>query len=224
MKAPFASTGSQPSARASDIDASSSWGQYAEIATSIDHAAGFLSDAGYAIEPVTIPPVDDAAQCWFRYLGHELKVFLMPLARQHGSRTIQQIFEWYFEMGEVGDAEDYRTGIKERTAMTREWNVFLERYPLVLSPFYLPPTPDWDCDSQSLEGAKEAFNAAIYSTGINWISLPAGVVPIGMVEDRPAGVQLIGRRFREDLILDAMEAIERRVGVLTRELWARENP
>ena len=45
-----------------------------------------------------------------------------------------------------------------------------------------------------------------------------------MVEDRPAGVQLIGRRFREDLILDAMEAIERRVGVLTRELWARENP
>ena len=194
-----------------------------DIATSIDHAAGFLSDAGYAVEPVTIPPVDDAAQCWFRYLGHELKVFLMPLARQHGSRTIQQIFEWYFEMGEVGDAEDYRTGIKERTAMTREWNVFLERYPLVLSPFYLQPTPDWDCDSQSLEGAKEAFNAAIYSTGINWVSLPAGVVPIGMVEDRPAGVQLIGRRFREDLILDAMEAIEKRVGVLTRELWAREN-
>ena len=194
-----------------------------DIATSIDHAAGFLSDAGYAVEPVTIPPVDDAAQCWFRYLGHELKVFLMPLARQHGSRTIQQIFEWYFEMGEVGDAEDYRTGIKERTAMTREWNVFLEHCPLVLSPFYLQPTPDWDCDSQSLEGAKEAFNAAIYSTGINWVSLPAGVVPIGMVEDRPAGVQLIGRRFREDLILDAMEAIEKRVGVLTRELWAREN-
>ncbi len=65
-------------------------------------------------------------------------------------------------------------------------------------------------------------NAAIYSTGINWVSLPAGVTPIGLIEGLPAGVQLIGRRYREDMILDAMAAIEARVGVLARELWARE--
>jgi amidase len=43
-----------------------------------------------------------------------------------------------------------------------------------------------------------------------------------LIEGLPAGVQLIGRRYREDMILDAMTAIEARVGVLTRELWARE--
>ena len=42
-----------------------------------------------------------------------------------------------------------------------------------------------------------------------------------MVENLPAGVQIIGRRFREDLILDAMETIEARVGVLAHELWTR---
>ena len=38
----------------------------------------------------------------------------------------------------------------------------------------------------------------------------------------PQGVQIIGRGYREDLVLDAMEVIESRVGVLTEELWKRE--
>ena len=36
-----------------------------------------------------------------------------------------------------------------------------------------------------------------------------------MIEGRPAGVQIIGRRFREDLILNAMQKIEEREGILT---------
>jgi Asp-tRNA(Asn)/Glu-tRNA(Gln) amidotransferase A subunit family amidase len=35
-------------------------------------------------------------------------------------------------------------------------------------------------------------------------------------------VQIVGRKFREDLILDAMQVIEDKVGVLCEELWARE--
>ena len=85
----------------------------------------------------------------------------------------------------------------------------------------LSQAPDWDCDAKSFNGTRDAFYSAIYSTGINWLSLPAGVVPIGMIEGRPAGVQIIGRRFREDLILNAMQKIEDRVGILTEQLWNR---
>ena len=193
-----------------------------EITASIDRAAGYLSDAGFAVEQVTTPSVDDAANCWLRYLGNELKSFLMPVAREHGSKTVQKILEWYFEIGEVDDAEDYRIGIKERTAMTREWDVFLDKYPLVLSPYFLQQTPEWNCGTKSLEEMRTLFQSGIYSLGTNWLSLPAGVVPIGLVEELPAGVQIIGRRFREDLILDAMESIEARVGVLTQKLWERD--
>jgi amidase len=147
----------------------------------------------------------------------------MPLAREHGSETIQQIFEWYFEMGENADPVDYRLGVKNRLAMTRQWNEFLQDTPLVLAPYFLQPTPDWDCDQKSLAGIRDLFNSAIYSTGINWVSLPAGVTPIGMIEGRPAGVQIIGRRYREDMVLDAMEVIESHVGVLTQELWKRQS-
>ncbi len=193
-----------------------------EIVESIDRAAGYLSDAGYAVEAVTTPSVDDAARDWFRFLGAELEAFLMPLARAHGSQTVQQIFEWYFEMGQIADPKAYQVGIKSRSTMTRRWNEFLEATPLVLSPYFLQPTPDWDCDQRSLQATRELFEAAIYSTGINWVSLPAGVTPIGMVAGRPAGVQIIGRRFREDMILDAMQVIETRVGILTRQLWASD--
>ena len=62
-----------------------------------------------------------------KYVGNEIKRYLMPVALEHGSETIQQIFEWFFQIGGVSDAEDYREGIKERTAMTREWNLFLEK-------------------------------------------------------------------------------------------------
>ena len=64
--------------------------------------------------------------------------------------------------------------------------------------------------------------SAIYRAGINYLSLPAGVVPGGFAGGLPVGVQIIGRRFREDLILDAMQAIEAAVGVLAFELWDRE--
>ena len=43
-----------------------------------------------------------------------------------------------------------------------------------------------------------------------------------MIAGRPAGVQIIGRRYREDMVLDAMEVIESRMGVLTQALWEKE--
>jgi amidase len=40
-------------------------------------------------------------------------------------------------------------------------------------------------------------------------------VPVGSDDGLPQGVQLIGARFREDLLLDAAQAIEDRVPALT---------
>ena len=37
----------------------------------------------------------------------------------------------------------------------------------------------------------------------------------------PMNVQIVGRRWREDLILDACEAIETRVGVMAEKLFDR---
>lgn len=193
-----------------------------EIGRALEQAAAWLAAAGYAVEEVEPPPITEAARAWFAVGIAEMKRLLFPAARQHGSPTIQEILGWYERMANPVDAEGYLVGIAERTRLTRQWSVFLEAHPLVLTPFLMRPTFPWNYDAQGYEQTRDLFDAAIYSYGVNYLGLPAGVVPIGLVEGLPAGVQIVGRRFREDLILDAMAAVEQHVGVMARTLWARE--
>jgi len=193
-----------------------------EISHAVERVAKWLAAAGYAVDEVEPPPITEPARAWFAVSVAEMKVTLFPVAQQHGSPTIQELFSWYERMGDVVDAAGYMLGVAERTRMTRQWSVFLEEHPLVLTPFLMRPMFSWNYDAQGFAQTKDIFDAAIYSYGVNYLGLPAGVVPIGLVDDLPAGVQIVGRRFREDLILDAMQVVESEVGVLAKTLWARE--
>ena len=56
------------------------------------------------------------------------------------------------------------------------------------------PIYPWNYDAQGLMQTKDLFDSSVYSYGVNYLGLPAGVVPIDLVEDLPAGIQLVGRR------------------------------
>ena len=195
---------------------------HAGIVELIDRTAGFLSDAGYDVVEVEPPPITEPATEWFRSGITELKLTLDPIVRVHGSEDLNTLFDRYYERGEILDLAEYRAGLSERTRMMREWSVFLDQHPLVLCPFLLCPTFASDGDLRPESATQMLFEAAIYSYGINLLGLPAGVVPIDLVEGLPAGVQLVGKRYREDVVLDAMSAVEARAGRLVDHLWARD--
>jgi amidase len=190
-----------------------------DINAAILRAADCLRDAGYVVDEVETPSIQEPAQAWFNVGIYEFKMTFDALAREHASDTMQTIFNWYYTLGDLVDADGYRVGIADRTRLTRAWSVYLEQYPLVLSPFLMRPMYPWNYDAQSKENVHDLFRAAIYSVAVNYLGLPAGVVPAGRAAGLPAGVQIIGRRFREDLILDALEAIESRLGVMAKTLW-----
>jgi amidase len=187
----------------------------------IDRAAGCLRDAGYEVVEAEPPSIIEPARGWFSVLLTELNGTLGPIVEQHGSEEMRRIFDWCYEMGNLLGLDGYRVGLADRTRMMRAWNLFLDTYPLVLTPFLMRPTYPWNYDAQGRTQIRDLFDAAIYSYGVNYLGLPAGVFPIDLVEDLPAGVQLVGRRFREDVILDGMEVIEDSVGLLVDRLWAR---
>ena len=219
VPAPFAGWPKEDSVKVALTKESYGYPIHDGINSALDQAAEHLQAAGYVVEEVATPSIADPAQGWFDVAVYEIRATLDPIAREYGSATVQKIFDWYYTLGELVDAEGYRDRIAERTRYTREWNIFLDEYPLVLSPFLMRPMFDWNYDELSEDNTHDLFQSALYSVGINYLSLPAGIVPMGLIDERPAAVQVIGRRFREDLILDALEAIEERQGVLTRQLW-----
>jgi amidase len=192
------------------------------IADLIDRAAAQLADAGYRVVRTDPPPVAEAAAGWFSTFSTEMKVALAPAIEEHGSPVIREIFGWYFDISELRDLEGYIAGFADRTRLMRDWNLFLDEHPLVLTPFLMRPMYDFDYDARGLAEVSDLFGSAVYSTGINYLGLPAGVIGLDLVDDRPAAVQLVGRRYREDVICDAMAAIEERNGVLAHRLWERE--
>lgn len=195
---------------------------HAGIAELIDRAAAHLSGAGYELVEIEPPDITEPASAWFTVLLTELKATLGPTIEQSGSEDIRHVFDWYCRMGKLLDFRGYCAGLAEKTRMMREWNLFLEAYPLVLTPFLMRPTYAWNYDALGFEQTRDVFTAGIYSHGINYLALPAGVVPMGLVEELPAGIQIVGRRYREDSIFDAMAAIEARAGRLLTRLWERQ--
>lgn len=192
-----------------------------ELIEMVKRAAAQLGDAGYEVIEIDPPPVIESANEWFRAGTTEMEATLDAALREYGSKTINEIFGWYYELSELLDRNDYITATGDRTRLMRDWNVFLADYPLVITPFLMRPMYDWDYDSRGLAEVTDLFSSAMYSTGINYLGLPAGVIGMDLVDGRPAAIQIVGQRFREDLICDAMEAIEDRNGVLVEQLWSR---
>lgn len=190
------------------------------IVANLDRAASILEAAGYQVEEIETPSMAEAAKAWLQVTNFEMKRTLEPVFKKYGSEIINQIFEGYYQLEDMVDAEGYLLGIAERTRMVREWNLLLADYPLLLTPYLMRPGYPSDYD-ETFEGVEDLFRCSIYSYGINYIGMPAGNVPVDMVDDMPSGVQLIGQKWREDLILDAMEVIENATGVMTRKLWDR---
>ena len=188
----------------------------------IDQASDALEDAGYQVVEVETPSISEAFDAWFRTLMTEMNVGLLPLIQDYGSDEIKTTFDYFFEMGEVLDLDNFVSEFGDRTRMMREWNLFLAEYPLALTPFYMNKLYDWDYDLQSFESCKDFLQASTYSMAINYLGLPAGVAATGLVGGRPSAIQLVGQRYREDVICDALEAIQERTGRLTDLLWARD--
>lgn len=191
------------------------------VSAALETARDCLSDAGYVVEEIETPNVKECGEAGFRALMGEVKVFFEADIRKHGSEDINQIFDDYFEMFPPYAGDELLKVMAERARFIRDWTVLLSRYPLVLTPFMLTPTFKWDRDTEGQEGVREVLGSAFYSYSMNFMGLPAGNIPANYNDGLPVGVQIVGQRFREDLILEACEAIEERVGAMAHKLWAR---
>lgn len=196
-----------------------------EVSLALDTARDALSDAGYVVEEIEPPLVREAGMAGYRALMGEVRALMGDDVQTYGSATINAIFAEYFEQFPPYEGDELLKMMAQRTHYARQWSLFLQNYPLVLTPFM--PTPFFvpDRDAQGADGVREVLGSGHYSFAMNFLGLPAGCLPTRLAElpqgTQPINVQIVGRRWREDLIVDAMVAVEARVGRMCDSLWSR---
>lgn len=99
--------------------------------------------------------------------------------------------------------------------MIRELATILETYPIIVLPVSSEQAFEQDADIESVESMRRLMNAQASMMAIPVLGFPAMSVPTGVVDGLPTGVQLLGRRFDEDTLLDAATIIEARAGSFT---------
>ncbi|SHN50919.1 Amidase [Geodermatophilus obscurus] len=72
-----------------------------------------------------------------------------------------------------------------------------------------------DADIASVGSMRRLMAAQASMMAIPVLGFPAMSVPTGVAGGLPTGVQLLGRRFDEDTLLEAATVIEARTGVFT---------
>ena len=196
-----------------------------EVSAALDSARDALTDAGYIVEEVTPPCMPESAETGYRALLTEVSHLMKADIEALGSDTLKDIFAEYFRQFPPFDEMDYLLAMAKRTHFTRKWSLHQERFPLMLTPFLPQPFFTPGRDAEGPEGVREVLGAALWSYSMNFMGLPAGNLPTRLAElpqgPVPIGVQIVGRRWREDLVVDAMCAIEDRLGNFAARLWQR---
>ena len=190
------------------------------VRAALRQAADHLERSGYRVSEVEVPDINGVWQTWCDIIVNEVAVLQEAAMMAVASEHFHIAWGGIKAKANTLDLPGWMRATAARSGHIRAWQLFFEDYPVVLAPTTVMPTPGPRADTDSLARVSELFwNDLRFISAINVLGLPAAVVPVSLHEGKPIGVQLIAGRYREDLALDASLAIEKRAGVLVRQLW-----
>jgi amidase len=192
----------------------------------LDRAAAALSAAGYQVTELTedeTPGLARVGDLALRLMLADLNHQLGPVLQRLGSAQMRRYWSVLGSLARpYGQVGEYLDDLAARTTLAREWLLFLEDFPVLVVPEMLGPLLVVDEDVRSDQDTRRVWRSLRPSIAINLLGLPAVLAPTGLDGGLPTGVQLVASRFREDVALDAAEAVEAGVGALPlAHLWAR---
>ncbi|BAM91756.1 amidase [Bradyrhizobium oligotrophicum S58] len=190
------------------------------VHAALRQAADHLERSGYRVSEVEVPDISGVWQTWCDIITNEVVVMQEAKMLAVTSEDFHKAWGGMRAKAEMLDLAGWMQATAQRSTHIRAWQLFFEEYPVVLAPTTVKPTPGPREDTVSAERVREIFfNEIRFISAINVLGLPGAVVPVAVHQGQPIGVQLIAGRYREDLALDAAAAIEKRAGMLVRQLW-----
>jgi amidase len=182
-----------------------------EVCNALLEAAARLRDAGWLVDEVNeLPSLKDGVAIQIALWMGDGYEGLMQAAQREGDPGAINALASQAEYARTIGLPEFSSALARRLGIARAWQVFMERYPLVLLPVSAElPFPN-DLDMQGAEACQRVWRAQLPMIALPVTGLPALTVTTGMVGRTPVGVQLVAPRFREDFCLDAGADIEAR--------------
>lgn len=183
------------------------------VAEALNVAAAILRQAGYEVEEIEPPLLEEADDTIQRFAETEIARYLddiLPMISDDAGKILRAV------VGEgKPDATKYRDAIAERHRIAATWSRLMERFPLMLGPVSTMEAFCVGYDTGGFEAMRRLIRSFRLTELCNLLGLPSIAVPVSVESGLPQGVQIIGRRFDEDRCFDAAGAIERAVRLPT---------
>jgi aspartyl-tRNA(Asn)/glutamyl-tRNA(Gln) amidotransferase subunit A len=177
-----------------------------EIAGLVAQAVQVFGGLGANVEQIT-PAIEDPLHGIYRVLSGVAVARLFETLPPERLSLAERGFREFAEQGQRIGATQYLAAVQAREAFTRGLSQFFEKRDLLLTPttaIAAPPVEQGALDPRSATSP--------FTYPFNLTQQPAASIPIGFTAGGlPVGLQIVGPRHRDDLVLRAARAYERRL-------------
>jgi Asp-tRNA(Asn)/Glu-tRNA(Gln) amidotransferase A subunit family amidase len=184
-----------------------------ETAEAVRNAATALIDAGLIGEERVPPHVERGNELWLKLFS---RASVVQLRQAYAGRENEggSFVSWRLRTADdvpPTSLDEYISNWMERDRLREELLRWLATTPIVIAPVGATPAYAHDTLKVTVRGeTMGTFRAFSYAQAFNVFDLPVVTVPAGRSKDGlPIGVQIVGRPFAEDTVLNAAEIVER---------------
>ena len=180
------------------------------IKEQLKKVAKCLEESGWIIEEPKAPDFSEAAKfqatLWlseFRRTGGEA-------IKKENDPDANFIYDQMTRRCPDTSLDSFMDALQQRAKISREWNTFFDKYPLILCPVTGDlPFPDLK-DLESPSSFDLVFDSMLPQIAPPYLGLPGLSFATGITSSNiPLGVQLISRKYREDILLSAGYDLEK---------------
>ena len=180
-----------------------------EIRAAVARATGGLQQAGFTVEPFAPQGLERAPNIWAFLFSQWPSAVIRKLALGHEAELHWTLRESLGQSAPSGEEVILQLAARDRmrAALLRQ----MEGWPILLMPVAGIPAFRHHERRWTIDGREVGlFQATMPAVVANALGLPAVAVPTGAFENGlPAGVQLMGRPFEDERVLDVAAILEK---------------
>ncbi|HUX37212.1 MAG TPA: amidase [Rectinemataceae bacterium] len=184
------------------------------VGKALEKAATILEAAGYAIEEVEAPRVEETLEAYGRMIMTEFELSKAMLDRILGEEGRRYI-SFATSLRKPVDLAAYLGLTALRQGLLRDWAAFFVRHPLAIGPVLSEVSFPAGFDIAGPAEHERVTRAMWLCQATSFVGLPSVSLPLGIEGGRPIGIQVLAGAYREDLCLGAAATIEAAAGIFT---------